>query len=110
MYSAASIEISATALPTSATPGFKVTRFELNNVPDSLFTPQLRTGYRLQDTATREFWRIGPGGEKIFMDTTSKDEKSSMSFGWLFMASTTALLLLGMGALWRRRQRRNAAS
>lgn len=90
---------------------FSVSRFELNNVPDNLFKPNLRPGYAMKDGATNQVWRIGPNGEKIFIDMSNTGQSRSMPIGWLFMASLTTLLVLGMGALlWRRRRHRTASS
>jgi len=85
-----------------------VNRFELNNVPDSLFRPNLKTGYYIRDNATSKQWKIGPNGERIYIQGR-RQPISVLPGGWLFVASMTSLLALAMGAFLRWRRRRYAS-
>lgn len=84
---------------------FQVDHLELNNVPDSLFQPQIKPGYYMKDAATNQYWKVGSNGEKIFMDISKPEDSGEMRYGWLFMLSATTLLGLGVTTLWRRRRR-----
>lgn len=84
---------------------YNISRLELNNVPDSLFTVEMKPGYAVRDTDTQKYWKVGLKGEKIYKDLTTNAQQSEMRYGWLFMLSATTLLGLGVNALWRRRRR-----
>jgi hypothetical protein len=84
---------------------YKEAQYELNNVDDSLFNPQLPPGAWYVDKHTQKMYRIGASGEKI-LDERSSMESSDLPLRWLFIASITSLLLMAAGAVirWRRKR------
>lgn len=82
----------------------RISRFELNNVPDSLFEVKLRPGYHIKESETNKYWKVGANGERIPIDM-NRNEDGVMPLGWLFMTSLTSLLVLAAGVFlrWRRR-------
>ena len=82
----------------------RVTKFEINNVPDSAFNPNLQPGTYVKDGETNQYWEIGLHGERKYIDIGANNGTSNIFLNWLFVLSITVLLLLGMGALlrWRR--------
>lgn len=82
-----------------------VTKFKINNVSDDLFDPHLGPGSFVKDGETNQYWKVGPHGERQYIDLGNKSVLGVQPFGWLFIASITSLLLLGIGALLRWRNR-----
>ena len=83
-----------------------VTALKLNEVPDSLFVPDIPVGAAMKDGATNLYWRVGANGERIYVDITGKGNATNYLTGWLFMASITSLLVLTVLAYvrWKRKQ------
>lgn len=83
---------------------------KLNDVPDAMFDPTLTAGGKLYDQDANVVYRIGPEGEKMVdRRFTDPNESRNRLVGWLFVASLTLLLLLGLGALVRWQRQREAA-
>ena len=81
-----------------------VTKFVLNSVSGEAFKPDLHHGAYVKDGETNQYWKIGPNGERLYIDIGANKETSNIFLNWLFVLSITVLLMLGMGALlrWRR--------
>ncbi len=78
------------------------TDLEINNVPDSLFAANIKPGDIWQDKGTR--YIIGRNGARILQWSDHDRVNRKMPIGWLFIASLTTAVLLGLGALARRRR------
>jgi|GEM_PF-3577794 len=70
-----------------------LTEMSINDVGDEFFNIKMQPGYHVKYSPTNEYWRVGQNGEKINIDL-SANKKSTMSWGWLYMASVTSLLVL----------------
>jgi hypothetical protein len=75
---------------------------EVNNVPDSLFEVNIKPGDILQVDGTR--YIIGPHGERIFQWSDKSGPARKASLGWLFIASLTGTVMLGLAVMLRRRR------
>lgn len=85
-----------------------VSNVQVNMVPDSLFNVKLTPGGQLYDEDGYVVYKIGPSGERIVnhaFDAVLRGDPYARTKGWLFVASLTSILLLGLGAFvkWRRR-------
>ncbi|HLI49989.1 MAG TPA: hypothetical protein VKV18_15065 [Chthonomonas sp.] len=85
---------------------FKNITYSFNDVPDSLFSPQLPVGSIRYDENKQQMWHITPSG-------TLPDARFGHVQSWhylfacLFISSLTALVLILSGIFigWRRKQR-----
>jgi len=83
-----------------------VTKWEVNNVSDSKFVPNLPVGAHMRDGETRVAWRIGSNGEKIYKDTDNQSGQSSFLPSGFSTVIVAILLVLTIIAYirWKRKQ------
>jgi hypothetical protein len=78
---------------------FIVNHFKLNTVPDALFVYKPVPGEAVQDGDTNQQWKIGANGERISVAEPQEKPKGPSPAGWLFVASSTTILMMGMTLL-----------
>jgi len=84
---------------------YTVSRFEFGKVDRHLFEASLKSGDNVLDMSSNLHWTEGKNGERIYRQGFA-DQQGMVSWGWLYTASVTTLLILTiLGYIrWKRQQ------
>jgi|GEM_PF-4516048 len=89
---------------------YKFDEITFDNVEDTLFNANLKLGDNVLEIPSNSRWTEGENGERIYRKGSAA-QQNMMSWGWLFMASVTTLLVMTVLAYvrWKSKQWSKAA-